>query len=99
LNIKPTLDARATALLKTELKGKKNADPTRYAISYNQMSVIDPDAGYSVGNPVTVKIGVGAEIPKGPDEAPYVEATMTVLLETSREKISAKVLKAESAKK
>ncbi|MEY2484285.1 MAG: hypothetical protein QOK24_2813 [Verrucomicrobiota bacterium] len=99
LNIKPTLDARATALLKTALKGKKNAAPTRYAISYNQMSVVDPDVGYSVGNPVTVKIGVSAEIPKGPDDAPYVEASMTVLLETSRERISAKVLKAESAKK
>ncbi len=30
---------------------------------------------------------------------PYAEATMTVLLETSPEKISAKVLKVEAAKK
>lgn len=99
LNIKPMLDARAKALLKTALKGRKRADPTRYAISYNEMSVVDPDAGYSVGNPVTIKIGVSAEIPKGPEDAPYVEATLTVLLETSREKITAKVLKAESVQK
>lgn len=98
-NIKPLLDAKAAALLKTALKGKKGADPARYAISYNEMSVVDPDVGYSVGNPVTVKLGVSAEIPKSAGDEPYVEATMTVLLETSPEKISAKVLKVEAAKK
>ncbi len=63
------------------------------------MSVVGPDVGYSVGNPVTVKLRVSAEIPKGRDDAPYVEATMTVLLETSPEKISAKVLKVEASEK
>ena len=53
----------------------------------------------SARNPVTVKLGISAEIFKGRNDAPYVEAIMTVLLETSPEKISAKVLKAESAKK
>ncbi len=43
-----------------------------------------------------MKIGVSAEIPQGRDDAPYVEATMIVLLETSPEKISAEVLKSRS---
>ncbi len=56
--------------IETALKGKKSASAADYAISYNPMSVVDPDVGYSVGNPVTVKIGVSAEVPKGRDDAP-----------------------------
>ncbi len=54
------------------------------------MSVVGPDVGYSVGNPVTVKLRVSAEIPKGRDDAPYVEATMTVLVEPARRKSAPK---------
>ena len=44
----------------------------------------------SARNPVTVKLGISAEIFKGRNDAPYVEAIMTVLLETSPEKSAPK---------
>lgn len=99
LDIAPVLDASTNALLKTALKGVKGHTADDYAISYGQMSVVDPDAGYSVGNPVTVEIVASAEVPKSTGDEPYVEATLTVLLETSPAKISAKVLKAEPNKR
>jgi hypothetical protein len=42
-----------------------------------------------------MKIGLSSEIPKG--DADAIEATMTVRLETSAEKISATVLKVEKS--
>lgn len=98
-DIKPALEAKAKSLLQTALKRQKAHTADEYAINYTPLSVVDPDSGYSVGDPVTVKIGVGAEIPKSIDDSPYIDATMTVLLETSPEKISAKVLKAEANKR
>ncbi len=98
LDIKPTLDTKAKAFIKTALKGKKGIDPARYAIPYGNLKVVDPDVGYSVGNPVKITLHIDAEVPKSPNDEPLVEGVMTVLLETSRDKISARVLKTEAKK-
>jgi hypothetical protein len=99
LDIKPVLDAKAKPLIKAALKGKKGLDPSRYAIPYRDFKVIDPDVGYSVGNPITITLSFDAEVPKAPDGYPVVEGTMTVLLETSSDAISAKVLSVGRARK
>ena len=92
------LNAKATATIAAAIKGKKGIVANYYGITYGPLAVVDADAGYSVGNPVTVKIDFSAEVPKS-DEAPYIDGyTMTVLLETSRDKISAKALKVTKAK-
>ncbi len=65
-------------------------DPARYAIPYRDLNVGDPGVDYSVGKPVTVKIGVSAEIPMGRDDGPNAEATMTVLLEPARRRSAPK---------
>ncbi len=92
LDIKPMLDAKANAFIKTALKGKKGIDPTRYVVPYRELKVVDPDVGYSVGNPVKITVNFEAEVPKSPGDEPSVEGAMTILLETSPDKISAKVL-------
>ena len=99
LEIKPALDAKASAFIKTALKGRKGLDPSRYAIPYRGLKVIDPDVGYSVGDPVKVTLKFDAEVPKAPDDYPVVEGTMTVLLETTSDAISAKVLNVRRPKK
>ena len=99
LNIKPVLDAKAQAFIKSALKGKKGLDPTRYAIPYSEMKVTSPDGGYSVGNPIEITINFNAEVPKAPDDYPLVEGTMTILLETTKDAISAKVLNIGRPKK
>ena len=98
-NIKAMLDAKAEAFIKTALKGKKGLDPSRYAIPYSNLQVIDPDVGYSVGNPVKVTLTFDAEVPKAPDDYPLVEGAMTLLLETNPDTISAKVLSIGRPKK
>ena len=98
-NIKAMLDAKAEAFIKTALKGKEGLDPSRYAIPYSNLQVIDPDVGYSVGNPVKVTLTFDAEVPKAPDDYPLVEGAMTLLLETSPDAISAKVLSIGRPKK
>lgn len=99
LDIKPVLDARATAFIKAALKGRKGLNPSRYAIPYRDLKVIDPDAADSVGNPVKIMLNFDAEVPKAPDDYPLVEGMMTVLLETTRDAINATVLKIEHPKK
>ena len=91
-DIKPVLDAKANAFIKTALKGKKSLDLSRYAIPYRELKAVDPDVGYSVGNPVKITLNFDAEVPKAPDDYPVVAGAMKVLLETSRDEISAKVL-------
>ena len=98
-DIKPLLDANANAFIKTALKGRKGLDPSRYAIPYGELKVVDPDVGYSVGNPVKITLNFSAEVPKAPDGYPLVEGAMTALLETTRDGISATVLKVERPKK
>lgn len=98
-NIKPMLDAKANAFIKTALKGKKGLDASRYAVPYGGFEVVDPDVGYSVGNPIKVKLTFDAEVPKAPDGYPEVAGTMTLLLETSRDAISARVLHVGPSKK
>lgn len=92
VDIKTKLDAKARAFIKTALKGRKGIDPARYAIPYGNFKVVDPDVGYSVGNPVKITLAFDAEVPKAPNDEPSIEGEMTLLLETSRDKISAKVL-------
>jgi hypothetical protein len=99
LDIKPVLDAKAKPFIKAALKGKKGLDPSRYAIPYRDLKVIDPDVGYSVGNPVKITLNFEAEVPKSPDDYALVAGTMTVVLETSSDAISAKVLSVGRAKK
>ena len=99
LNIKPILDAKAQAFIKSALKGKKGLDPTRYAVPYCEMKVDSPDGGYSVGDPIKISLNFNAEVPKAPDDYPLVEGTMTVLLETTNDAISAKVLSVGRPKK
>ncbi len=99
LDIKPALDAKANAFIKTALKGKKGIDAARYAIPYRDFKVVDPDVGYSVGNPVKITLNFEAEVPKAPNDEPSVEGAMTVVLETSPDKISARVLKVAPPKK
>ena len=99
LDIKPMLDAKATAFIKTALKGKKGIDPTRYVVPYRDLKVVNPDGGYSVGNPVKITLNFEAEVPKAPNDEPSVEGVMTVLLETNPDKISARVLNVGSRKK
>lgn len=99
LDIKPVLDAKANAFIKTALKGKKGIDAARYAIPYRDLQVVDPDVGYSVGNPVKITLNFEAEVPKAPNDEPSVEGAMTVVLETSPGKISARVLKVAPPKK
>jgi hypothetical protein len=88
-SIKSLLDAKAEEFIKNTLGGKAGT-ADRYAIAYNL-----PETAFSAGSPATVKIGFSAEIPKG--DADAIEATMTVRLETSAEKISATVLKVEKS--
>jgi len=99
LDVKPVLDAKANAFIKSALKGKKGLDASRYARPYRDLAVVDPDVGYSVGDPVKITLNFDAEVPKAPDDYPLVEAVMTVLLETSSDKISAKVLNVGRPKK
>ena len=94
-SLKTLLDAKAKDFIKTALHSSKAGNADQYAIAYNLQSVVNPDAAYSAGSPVTVKIGFSAEIPKGDTDA--IEATMTVRLETSTKKISATVLKMEKS--
>ena len=94
-SIKSLLDAKAEDFIKNALHLSKDASVDQYAIAYNLQSVVNSGAAISTGNPVTVKIGFSAEIPKG--DADAIEATMTVRLETSAEKISATVLKVEKS--
>ena len=98
-DIKPLLDAKANAFIKTALKGKKSLDPSRYAIPYSEMKVVDPDVGYSVGDPVKITLNFRAEVPKAPDDYPLVEGAMTVRLESSRDAINATVLSVGRPKK
>ena len=63
------------------------------------MKVIGPDVGYSVGNPIKITVNFNAEVPKAPEDYPLVEGTMTVLLETTKDAISAKVLNVGRPKK
>jgi hypothetical protein len=53
---------------------------------------VDPDAGYSVEDPVTISLRFDAEVPKAPEGYPLVEGAMTVRLETTSDAITAKVL-------
>ncbi len=94
-SLKTLLDAKAKAFITTALKGSKDANADDYAVSYDLQGVVDPGKPYAAGSPVTVKIGFSGEIPKGDSG---FDGTMTVLLESSQGKISAKVLKVEAAK-
>ena len=94
-SILPLLEAKARDFIKTALHRSKGASADQHAIAYNLQSVVNATAAYSAGSPVTVKIGFSAEIPKS--DADAIEATMTVRLETSAEKISATVLKVEKS--
>jgi hypothetical protein len=94
-SLKTLLDAKARDFIKTALHRSKAGSADQYAIAYNLQSVVNTDAAYSASSPVTMKIGFSAEIPKG--DADAIEATMTVRLETSAEKISATVLKVEKS--
>ncbi|MDB6004055.1 MAG: hypothetical protein JWR15_1042 [Prosthecobacter sp.] len=89
-SIKSQLDASALKFISAS-KAAKGEDAANYAISYSPEGVVKPAAKYKVGDPITVKIGFGAEVPKG--DAPLIEGTLSVLLETSEDKITAKVLK------
>ena len=97
--IKPMLDAKANAFIKTALKGKKGLDPSRYAIPYGNLKVVDPDVGYSVGNPIKLTLTFDAEVPKAPDEYPLVAGAMTLLVETRPDAINATVLAVGRPKK
>ena len=94
-SILPLLEAKARDFIKTALHRSKGASADQHAIAYNLQSVVNATAAYSAGSPVTVKIGFSAEIPKS--DADAIEATMTVRLETSAEKISATVLQVEKS--
>ncbi len=96
-SIKSQLDASAQKFISTT-KEAKGVDAATYAISYAPVGVVKPAAKYKVGDPITVKIGFTAEVPKS-ETAPLVEGTLSVLLETSEEKIIAKVLKVMPAAK
>lgn len=89
-SIKSQLDASARKFISGQKTKGSKADT--YAISYAPEGVVKPDAKYKVGDPITVKIGFTAEVPKS-ETAPLVEGTLSILLETSEDKISAKVLK------
>ena len=94
-SLKAQLDARAKAYITTALKGSKDVTADSYAIAYNLQSVLPTDAApTSAGSPLTLKIGIDAEIPKGDSE---IFATMTVRLETLQGKPAAQVLKVEAA--
>lgn len=95
-SIKSVLDASTQKFIgsgATDIKGVNTKD---YAIAYQPVSVLKPKAKYQVGDPITVKLAFTAEVPKS-DVAPFIEGTLTVRLETSEEKLSAKVLKVEPA--
>ncbi len=93
-SIKSQLDASAMKFISAS-KDVKDVDAANYAISYSPVGVVKPAAKYKAGDPITVKISFGAEIPKG--DAPLMEGTLSVLLETSEKKITAKVLKVSPA--
>jgi len=38
------------------LKGRNSLDPSRYALPYRELKVVDPDAGYSAGDPVKITL-------------------------------------------
>jgi hypothetical protein len=90
-SIKSQLDASARKFISAS-KDAKGVDAATYAINYSPVGVVKPAAKYKVGDPITVKIGFNAEVPKS-ESAPSMEGTLSVLLETSEAKISAKVLK------
>jgi len=90
-SIKAQLDASTLKFISAS-KAAKDEDAANYAISYSPEGVVKPAAEYKVGDPITVKIGFTAEVPKS-DTAPLMEGTLSVLLETSEEMITAKVLK------
>ncbi len=95
-SIKSTLDASTMKFIGSGAKDIKGVNAKDYAISYQPVSVLKPEAKYQVGDPVTVKLAFTAEVPKS-DVAPFIEGALTVRLETSDEKLSAKVLKVEPA--
>jgi hypothetical protein len=90
-SILSVLDPKTAAYIQTALKGKQGASAENYAITYGPLCVVKPGTVRSADSPVTVKIGFSAEIPKGDEDS--VGGTLTVLLESSQDKISAKVLK------
>lgn len=94
-SLKAQLDAATQKFIGTA-KGAEGVKAAEYAISYQPAGVVKPEAKYKIGDPLTVKLAFSAEVPKS-DTAPYLEGTLTVRLETSEEKLSAKVLKVEPA--
>jgi len=94
-SIKSLLDAKARAYLTTTMHGVKDFNAELYAIGYDPQSVVDPGTPNSAGSPVTVKIGFAGQIPKS--DADEIDATMTVRLETTKNKLRATVLKVEAA--
>ncbi|MFL6583542.1 MAG: hypothetical protein ACJ8KU_03375 [Chthoniobacterales bacterium] len=87
-DIKPVLDAKVNAFMKTALKGKKGVDPSRYAIAYSELKA----GGFD-----KITLNFDAQVPKDED-APFVAGAMTVALETSGDKPSAKVLNVTARK-
>src|SRR5947199_4417006 len=79
VDIKPLLDAKAHAFIKTAVKGKKGVDPSRYAIPYNALTMVDP---------AKFMLNFDAEVPKAPNDEPLVAGAMTVLLESGQDKLS-----------
>ena len=74
--------------MKTALKGKKGVDPSRYAIAYSELKA----GGFD-----KITLNFDAQVPKDED-APFVAGAMTVALETSGDKPSAKVLNVTARK-
>lgn len=95
-SIKAQLDAAVRKFIGTGAQGKKGIKAAEYAISYQPAGVVKPAAKRKIGDPLTVKLAFSAEVPKS-DTAPYIEGTVTVVLETSETELNAKVLKVEPA--
>jgi predicted transcriptional regulator len=90
------LEPIATAHVKTSLKGRKDFTLDQFGIYYELKSVVPPKAKDKArpGSPITVIIEFTAQVPKS-KTAPEINAAMTVRLEATAEKLSAKVLKIE----
>lgn len=76
------------------IKDLRGVPATDYVISYQP--VLNAENASPATADSTLKLAFVAEVPKS-DVAPSIEGTLTLALETSEEKLSAKVLKVEPA--
>lgn len=69
----------SSALKFVTAKRTKGPKADAYVVGYTLLGVKNPETSVAVGDPLTVRIGFTAEVPKSED-APAIEGTMTVKL-------------------